>query len=82
MWGLFFIKLASIFQATNFMLPIEELYQYYLNQPNVITDSRKIEPGCLFFALKGENFDGNLYAPKALELGASFAIVDDEDVIH
>ena len=42
----------------------------------VTTDSRRIAGGELFFALKGENFDGNEYALKALEAGAAYAVVD------
>ncbi|MBO4361766.1 MAG: UDP-N-acetylmuramoyl-tripeptide--D-alanyl-D-alanine ligase [Paludibacteraceae bacterium] len=49
---------------------------------NVTTDSRKITDGCVFVALKGENFDGNTFALKALEQGASMAIVDDEEVYN
>lgn len=49
---------------------------------NVTTDSRKITDGCVFVALKGENFDGNTFALKALEQGASLAIVDDEKVYN
>lgn len=41
------------------------------------TDSRKITKGCIFFALKGDNFNGNLFALKALEQGASYAVVDE-----
>ncbi len=43
---------------------------------NVCTDSRQIIPGCLFIALKGENFDGNGFAPKAIEDGASCVMVE------
>ena len=53
------------------------LYPIFLKHPNITTDSRKITEGCLFFALKGDNFDGNRYADKALEAGASYAIIDD-----
>ena len=49
---------------------------------NVTTDSRKITEGCVFVALKGENFDGNSFALQALEQGASMAIVDDEQVYN
>ena len=49
---------------------------------NVTTDSRKITPGCVFVALKGENFDGNRFALQSLEQGASLAIVDDEQVYN
>ncbi len=56
------------------------LYNIFLQYPNVQTDSRKLKPGDLFFALKGENFDGNKFALQALGEGASFAIVDDASV--
>ena len=58
-------------------MSIEELYQLYQQHPTVSTDSRKIEEGCLFFALKGDNFDGNQYAPQAIEKGAAYAIIDN-----
>jgi len=58
-------------------MKIEELYKLFVKHPEVSTDSRKIPEGCLFFALKGENFNGNLFASKALEKGASYAIVDE-----
>ena len=45
---------------------------------SVTTDSRSIAGGELFFALKGENFDGNEYAMRALEAGASFAVVNED----
>ena len=56
---------------------IEELYQLYQQHPNISTDSRKITQDCLFFALKGEHFDGNEYAQQALADGAVYAIIDD-----
>lgn len=46
----------------------------------VSTDTRNISPGCLFFALKGDNFDANAFAASALEAGAAWAIVDDPAV--
>jgi UDP-N-acetylmuramoyl-tripeptide--D-alanyl-D-alanine ligase len=55
-----------------------KLYQIWKNSTGVCTDSRKIHDGCLFFALSGENFDGNIFAEKALESGASYAIVDKD----
>ncbi len=61
------------------MLAIESLYQTYLKHPNICTDTRKIEAGCLFFALKGEHFDANQFAAKALELGAAYVIIDNPD---
>ena len=58
-------------------MTIEELYRIYLDHPTVCTDTRKITKDCLFFALKGENFDGNSFAAKALEAGAAFAFIDN-----
>ncbi len=55
---------------------IEELYSIFKRCTRVTTDSRTIEGGELFIALKGENFDGNEYASKALEQGAGYAVVD------
>lgn len=59
----------------------EELYQIYLAHPEVTTDSRHCPSGSLFFALKGESFDGNQFADKALQAGAAIAVVDDASVI-
>jgi UDP-N-acetylmuramoyl-tripeptide--D-alanyl-D-alanine ligase len=56
---------------------ITALYQLYLKHPIICTDSRKITPGCLFFALKGDKFDGNQFVETALKDGAAFAIADD-----
>ncbi len=44
----------------------------------VTTDSRKVTSGCVFVALKGEHFNGNLFAAQALETGAAYAIVDED----
>ena len=59
----------------------EELYEVYLQHPVVSTDSRRLPEGCMFFALKGENFDGNRFAAKALADGAAVAVVDDANVV-
>jgi len=58
-------------------MEISSLHQLFLSTGKVSTDSRKIEPGCIFFALRGDNFNGNQYAQSALEQGASYAVVDD-----
>ena len=60
-------------------MTIEHLHQLFLEFPLVCTDTRKISPNCIFFALKGDNFNGNTYAAQALEKGASYAIVDEEE---
>ena len=56
---------------------IQDLYQIYLHSAGVNTDTRTLAPGQLFVALKGENFDGNAFALKALEAGACAALVND-----
>ncbi len=56
---------------------IEQLYEAYLRSHTVTTDSRAITPGCLFFAFRGEHFDGNAFAPQALEQGAALCVVSD-----
>ncbi|MGY4383431.1 UDP-N-acetylmuramoyl-tripeptide--D-alanyl-D-alanine ligase [Pedobacter sp. UYP24] len=62
------------------MMNTESLYEFYLKHPIICTDTRNIIAGCLFFALKGENFDANTFAEKALEAGAAFAIIDNPEV--
>ncbi|MBS4042342.1 MAG: UDP-N-acetylmuramoyl-tripeptide--D-alanyl-D-alanine ligase [Chitinophagaceae bacterium] len=56
---------------------IEKLYAVYLKHPTVQTDTRKLQAGEIFFALKGENFNGNTFAAKALELEAAAVVVDE-----
>jgi UDP-N-acetylmuramoyl-tripeptide--D-alanyl-D-alanine ligase len=58
-----------------------ELYEIFLNHPLVCTDSRKITPGCIFFALKGASFNGNLFVERALESGAAWAVADEPKAI-
>ena len=58
----------------------EQLYAIFCKSGVVCTDSRQISGNSLFFALKGDNFDGNLYAASALEKGAAFSIVDNPEV--
>ncbi len=55
---------------------IDILYNLYKECSGICTDTRKITEGSMFFALKGENFDGNDFAVKALEMGARYAVVD------
>ena len=58
-------------------MTIEQLYLLFLQHSEIVTDSRQVTTGSLFFALKGDRFDGNEYAQMALEHGASFAVIDD-----
>ena len=56
---------------------IEALYAIYCTYPSVVTDTRKLQQGDLYFALKGPNFNGNTFAISALDVGAAYAIVDE-----
>lgn len=60
-------------------MKIEELYPIFLQHPSVQTDTRLLKPGDIFFALKGPNFNGNSFAKKAIENGASYAIIDEKE---
>ncbi len=58
-------------------MEISKLHSIFLQSSGISTDSRNIKPNQLFFALSGENFNGNQYAKQALEKGASYAVIDD-----
>ena len=55
----------------------DKLYSLFLKHPLICTDTRLIRSGCLFFALRGERFDGNHFALEALAKGAAYAVVDN-----
>jgi UDP-N-acetylmuramoyl-tripeptide--D-alanyl-D-alanine ligase len=59
------------------MTTTEELYQLYKQHPVISTDTRKIAPGSIFFALKGDNFDANTFAEQAIASGAVYAVIDN-----
>lgn len=58
---------------------MKQLHELFLEHPVICTDTRKITKNCLFFALKGPNFNGNAFAKDALEKGAAYAIIDEEE---
>jgi UDP-N-acetylmuramoyl-tripeptide--D-alanyl-D-alanine ligase len=58
-------------------MKIKDIYELYIQNPSISTDSRKIKKGDLFWALKGEYFDGNKFVEFALNSGAKFAVSDD-----
>ena len=59
-------------------MKIKQLYNLYCVNYLVDTDTRKIRKGSIYFALKGENFNGNKFATEALKKGANYAVIDDE----
>ncbi|WP_310589571.1 UDP-N-acetylmuramoyl-tripeptide--D-alanyl-D-alanine ligase [Flectobacillus longus] len=64
------------------MISVSELYKKYKECTGVSTDTRKIDQGVLFVALKGPNFDANQFATQALEKGAAYVVVDDPAVVQ
>ena len=64
-----------------FMTPVEEIYSLFLKFPRITTDSRNVPAGSVFFAIKGEHFDGNSFAADALDKGAAYAVIDNESAL-
>ncbi|MFT7900731.1 UDP-N-acetylmuramoyl-tripeptide--D-alanyl-D-alanine ligase [Tenacibaculum ascidiaceicola] len=60
-------------------MKIEDLYKLYITHGLVDTDTRNIRKNTLFFALKGENFNGNKFAKEAVDKGASYAVIDEAE---
>lgn len=59
---------------------MSDLYDLFAEHPRISTDSRRIVPDSIFFALRGTSFDGNRFAAEALAQGAVYAVVDDPAV--
>jgi len=60
-------------------MEIKEIYSLFKEHPTICTDSRKITKGAIFFSLKGDNFNGNKFALKAILDGCSYAIIDEKE---
>ena len=58
-------------------MDIAELYKIYLQHSTIQTDTRKLQPGGIYFALSGANFDGNTFAQQAIEKGVAYAVIDN-----
>lgn len=61
-------------------MDIKDLYKIFLQNPVITTDSRNCPKDSIFFALKGDTFDGNKFASKAIESGCRYAVVDSPDI--
>lgn len=59
---------------------IEKIYKIFLKNKSISTDSRKVKENDIFFALSGENFNGNIFIEKALKKNITLAIMDDENI--
>ena len=62
-----------------FQMELSSIYKHFQKSNGITTDTRKIIKNCIFFALKGEKFNGNKFAKKAIDSGASFAIIDEKE---
>ena len=62
-------------------MTIEKLHQLFLKYPQVSTDTRNIQHNCIFFAFKGQNFNGNKFASEAIRNGAAYAVIDEEKYV-
>ncbi|WP_431163930.1 UDP-N-acetylmuramoyl-tripeptide--D-alanyl-D-alanine ligase [Flagellimonas beolgyonensis] len=60
-------------------MTLEQLHALFLEHPKVSTDTRKIAEKSIFFALKGDNFNGNAFAAEALDKGAAYAVIDESE---
>ncbi|WP_350287099.1 UDP-N-acetylmuramoyl-tripeptide--D-alanyl-D-alanine ligase [uncultured Croceitalea sp.] len=60
-------------------MELKQLHHIFLQHPTACTDTRKISKNCIYFALKGPNFNGNTFAKDALKKGAAFAIIDEKE---
>ena len=60
-------------------MDIKELYKLYQQHPQITTDSRDCPEGSIFLALKGESFNGNIFAESAIEKGCAYAIIDESE---
>ncbi|HCV50992.1 MAG TPA: UDP-N-acetylmuramoyl-tripeptide--D-alanyl-D-alanine ligase, partial [Saprospirales bacterium] len=60
------------------MTKLEIIYRHFCTNYRLTIDSRKVVPGSIYLALKGERFDGNQFAQQALESGASLVVVDND----
>jgi UDP-N-acetylmuramoyl-tripeptide--D-alanyl-D-alanine ligase len=69
---------TSVVDSSHSTFQIEKLYQIFSSHPDICTDTRKVKKGHIFFALKGDNFNGNRFAFQALDNGAAYAIIDEE----
>ncbi|MGQ1908482.1 UDP-N-acetylmuramoyl-tripeptide--D-alanyl-D-alanine ligase [Marinifilum sp. RC60d5] len=62
-------------------MSLSTIYNFFEKYPVVVTDTRKVVPDSIFFALKGENFNGNEFAELALQKGCVYAIVDEKKYV-
>jgi len=62
-------------------MKIDDIYQKFKACTAVSTDTRKLQQGCMYFALKGDNFDGNQFVNKAFDGGAKYCVIDDKNAL-
>jgi len=60
-------------------MDITKLYTKFLQNPLIIHDSRKVVNGSIYWAIRGERLDGNIFTNQALENGAALAVIDNPE---
>lgn len=75
----FHFQIDILYLLHSIRIRMSSLYNIFLQHPEICTDTRKLTKGCMFFALKGDNFNGNLFAGQALASGAAYAVVDEKE---
>ena len=60
-------------------MELAKLYELFKHSTGVTTDTRKIEKGQIYFALKGDHFNGNTFSGKAIENGAAYSVIDEAE---
>jgi len=63
------------------VMKIEAIYQKFQKSSTVCTDTRQLTKDCIYFALKGDNFNGNKFVDKAFDGGAKYCVVDEESAV-
>lgn len=63
-------------------MELKKIYELYIKHPVITTDSRNCPKGSIFFALKGEKFNGNKFASETIQKGCAFAFVDEKEYAY
>src|SRR5690606_12608301 len=77
----FVYKITTFVLSNRVIMQIAKLYESYKQFPSISTATRNRKESSIFFALKGANFNGNTFASQALESGARYAVVDEEEFV-
>jgi len=60
-------------------MDITKLYEIFLQNPHICHDTRHLVPGCIYWAIRGDRLDGNVFTQQAFDQGAAFAVIDNAE---